>query len=230
MGVPAPEQRPEAGRRPVPTWVAVAVTAAVMLAIGVSFVVGVVVGALLTRDDDTATTADGGAAEGGGGSAAEGGGGASDGGGGAAEGGGSGGGAPGALDECVVGTWSTVEHVEDWKTDQGEAQLSGLERVMTFSADGTQTVTYDGSSATIATQGRELPAVFDGEVVYRTSTSGGTMSFELQSAEGTVTVDPEGQAKVEELEPGTGDVSYTCDDTTLRQEADGYLSVYERTG
>ena len=33
-----------------------------------------------------------------------------------------------------------------------------------------------------------------------------------------------------ELVPGTGDVRYSCDETTLRQEAEGYLSVYERAG
>ncbi len=74
--------------------------------------------------------------------------------------------------------------------------------------------------------GQPQPVVFDGEVVYRTSTDGATMSFELVSVDGSVTVGE----KVEELKPGTGAVSYTCDDTTLRQEAEGYLSVYERTG
>ncbi len=204
------------GRRQPPTWVVVAVTAAVMLAIGVAFVVGVVVGTLIGRDGSTTTTGTaGGSTPGGEAGGSQ---------------GGSGGAAAGPLDECLVGTWSTVEHVEDWSTDQGEAELSGLERVMRFSADGIQTVTYDSSPATIATGGQELPAVFDGEVVYRTSTADGTMSFQVESAEGSVTIDPTGQARVEELKPGTGDVSYTCDDTTLRQEAEGYLSVYERTG
>lgn len=227
MTLPPTDPRgPAATRRQVPTWVAVAVTAGVMLAIGVSFVVGVVVGAFVTRDGSaTSTGSTGGTQDG---SASDGGlsdGGPADGGDPAAGGAGS-----GALDECLVGTWRTVEHVEDWTTDQGQAELSGLERVMEFSADGTQTVSYDDSAATIATQGQEVPAVFDGRVVYRTSTAGGTMSFDLQSAEGTVTVDPDGTAKVEPLEPGTGEVSYTCDATTLRQEAEGYLSVYERTG
>lgn len=227
MTLPPTDPRgPAATRRQVPTWVAVAVTAGVMLAIGVSFVVGVVVGAFVTRDGSaTSTGSTGGTQDG---SASDGGlsdGGPADGGDPAAGGAGS-----GALDECLVGTWRTVEHVEDWTTDQGQAELSGLQRVMEFAADGTQTVSYDDSAATIATQGQEVPAVFDGRVVYRTSTAGGTMSFDLQSAEGTVTVDPDGTAKVEPLEPGTGEVSYTCDATTLRQEAEGYLSVYERTG
>ena len=215
-------------RRQTPTWVVVAATAGVMVTIGIAFVVGVFVGAYLTNDSTTTTSGSTGGQ--GGAPGGQGGGSEGSGSGGGSEGSGSGGGGGGTLDECVVGTWRTTEHTEDWSTDQGEAQLSGLERTMVFTADGTQTVTYDGESATITSQGTDVPAVFDGEVVYRTSTSGGTMSFSLVSAEGSVTVDPEGTAKVEELKPGTGDVSYTCDDTTLRQEADGYLSVYERTG
>lgn len=217
MGAAAPEP---VGRR-TPTWVVVAVTAGVMLAIGVAFVVGVVVGVALPEGAATAGGGTGGSG-GGGGTVAD------------PPSGSQGSGAPpaagGSLDECLVGTWRTTEHTEDWRTDQGEAQLSGLERTMTFTADGTQTVTYDGSTATITAQGTDVPARFDGEVVYRTSTSGSTMSFQLVSAEGSVTVDPDGENRVEELEPGTGEVSYTCDDGTLRQEADGYLSVYERTG
>ena len=40
---------------------------------------------------------------------------------------------------------------------------------MTFSADGTQTVSYDSARATVTAEVGALPAVFDGRVVYRTS-------------------------------------------------------------
>lgn len=192
----------------------VLITVGAMVLLGVVFVAGVLTGAVITRDD--AGTA-------GGASVAPP----------ATEGSGStegGSGASGSLDECLVGSWEGTEHTEDWTTDQGDAQLSGLLRSMTFTADGTQTITYESDEATITAQGTPVPAVFDGQVVYRTSTSGSTMSFELVSAEGTVTVDPGGTDKVEELEPGTGPVTYSCDPSTLRQEAEGYLSVYERTG
>lgn len=226
LGPPPQAPVPPGTRRQAPTWVVVATTVGVMVAIGVAFVVGVFVGAYVTRDTGSTAGGQGGSTGSSGGRAD---GSTGDAGGGGSQGG-SGGGGGGTLDDCVVGTWRTTEHTEDWTTDQGEAQLSGLERTMVFTADGTQTITYDGEQATITAQGTDVPAVFDGEVVYRTSTSGGTMSFSLVSAQGSVTVDPDGTAKVEELEPGTGDVSYTCDDTTLWQEADGYLSVYERTG
>jgi hypothetical protein len=209
--VPQPAPGPaSAGRRPR-TWLAVVLTAAVMLGFGVSFAVGVVTGFVL--DDGAPTTAAQGPASGGGS-------------GGAPPAGGSGGSGGGSLDPCLVGTWTSTEHVEDWTTDQGEAELSGVRRTMTFTADGTQTVSYDQAEATVTALGQPQAVVFDGEVVYRTSTDGGTMSFQLVSVDGSVTVGDE----VEELEPGTGAVSYTCDDSTLRQEADGYLSVYERTG
>jgi hypothetical protein len=201
----------------------VLITVGAMVLIGLVFVGGVFTGAVITRDDA-------GSSGGSGGTAVPPAGGGSTGGGSEGGSGGGSGEASGTLDDCVVGTWEGTEHSEDWTTDQGDAEMSGLLRTMTFTADGTQTIAYDSDEATITAQGTPVPAVFDGEVVYRTSTSGGTMSFRLVSAEGSVTIDPAGTAKVEDLEPGTGDVSYTCDDTTLRQEADGYLSVYRRAG
>ena len=53
---------------------------------------------------------------------------------------------------------------------------------------------------------------------------------QLQSSEGTVVVlGPDGRVAEENpLEPGTGDVTYTCDETSLVQEATGYRSAYER--
>ena len=137
---------------------------------------------------------------------------------------------PGTLDPCLVETWRTTEHEESYDTEQGQASLTDLDRTMTFTEDGTQTITYDGSQATVATEQGALPAVFEGTVVYRASTSGMTMSFQLQSSEGTVVVlGPDGRVAEENpLEPGTGDVTYTCDETSLVQEATGYRSVYER--
>ena len=139
---------------------------------------------------------------------------------------------PGTLDPCLVGTWRTTEHSESYETEQGPASLTDLDRTMTFTADGTQTITYASSQATVTAEAGALPAVFDGRVVYRTSTSGSTMSFQVVEAEGTVTVlGPDG-APVEEnpIEPGTGDVSYTCDGTTLEQTATGYLSSLRAGG
>ena len=136
----------------------------------------------------------------------------------------------GTLDPCLVGTWRTTEHPESSDTEQGQASLTDLDRTMTFAADGTQTITYDSSQATVTTEQGALPAVFEGTVVYRTSTTASTMSFQLQQADGTVTVlDAAGEVQEERpLEPATGQVSYTCDATTLVQSATGYRSAYEK--
>ncbi|MGJ7439581.1 hypothetical protein [Aquipuribacter sp. MA13-6] len=138
--------------------------------------------------------------------------------------------AGGAFDPCLVGTWQSTEHSESYETEQGPASITELERTIVFGPDGRQTITYESSQATITTEVGALPAVFEGSVVYDATTSGSTMSFELLSADGTVTVlGPDGEVAEERpLEPGSGDVSYACDETDFVQEAEGYRSAYER--
>lgn len=138
----------------------------------------------------------------------------------------------GGLDGCLVGTWQSTEHTETYETEQGPASITELDRTIAFGADGRQTITYESSQATITTEVGALPAVFDGVVVYDASTTGSTMSFELVSADGTVTIlGPDGEVAEERpLEPGAGDVSYACDETDFVQEAEGFRSAYERVG
>ena len=221
VGPPPVEPR---GRRGPATWLVVVLTLLAVVGVGVVFVVGIAVGARLGGASSTGLGAAGTSGSGAP-SAGEPTGSAS----GEEPGADAGAGPGGPLDACVVGTWEGVEHTEDWKTEQGDAQLSGLTRTMVFDADGTQTITYDGDEATITTEQGALPAVFDGRVVYRTSTAGGTMSFELVESVGTVTVDANGESSEEELRAGIGDVGYTCEGDELRQEAEGYLSVYTRS-
>lgn len=136
----------------------------------------------------------------------------------------------GSFDDCLVGTWRTVSHEEQYETEQGPASLTGLTRLVEFTADGGQTIRYDGSEATVTTQVGALPAVFDGEVRYQVRTDAGTMSFELLSSEGTVTiVGPDGTERVEDLRAGAGAVTYTCEGDTFTQRADGFSADYERT-
>lgn len=135
-----------------------------------------------------------------------------------------------AVDGCVVGSWSTVEHEESFSTEQGEVSITGLVRHMDIGEDGRQTITYEDASATMSTAGAGGTAVYDGTVVYGVRTSGGTMTFELVSAEGTITITPDqGEPRTEELRPGTGPVSYTCARDRLVQEAEGFRAVYERS-
>ncbi len=218
---PFPGQGPMVVRRGPAPWVVVLMTLGAVALLGFVFVAGVLTGGYLAGRGEEVTA---GPSEPGGGGGTEP----------ASPGspGDPGSGGTGSLDPCLVGTWEAVEHEEDWTTEEhGEASLSGLTRTMEFTSDGTQTVTYDGDEGTITTAQGPLPAVFDGVVTYRTSTSDGTMSFELVEADGTVTVtSANGEEKTEDLKPGTGDVQYTCDGDSFRQEADGYLSVYEKSG
>lgn len=233
MSNPAPVLR----RGPAP-WVVVLITLGAVALVGVVFVVGVAVGFVAARagggsaagaqqaqplppaptlpgDDDEAAPAPAPAPEdsAAGDDAAP-------------------GGSDGGFDPCLVGTWQSTEHSESYETEQGPASIAELERTIEFGPDGRQTITYDSSQATITTQVGALPAVFEGSVVYQASTSGSTMSFELVSADGTVTiVGPDGEVAEERpLEPGTGDVSYACDETDFVQEAEGFRSAYERVG
>lgn len=137
---------------------------------------------------------------------------------------------PGAVDECLVGSWRTVEHEESFSTPQGPVTITGLVRQMDVDEGGRQTITYDAASADMGTSGSQGTAVYDGTVVYQVATSGGTMSFELLSSEGTITLTPaDGEPRTQDLQPGTGPVRYTCEDSRLTQEADGFRAVYERS-
>ena len=186
---PYPGQGPVVVRRGPAAWVVVLLTLAAVALLGVVFVAGVLTGGYIAGQGEEPTAGPpepSGVPEPG-------------------TSGDPGSGGTGSLDPCLVGTWEAVEHEEDWTTEEhGPASLSGLSRTMEFTSDGTQTITYDGDEGTITTEKGPLPAVFDGVVTYRTTTSGGTMSFELVEADGTVTVtSPNGEEKIEDLRPGT---------------------------
>jgi hypothetical protein len=146
------------------------------------------------------------------------------------DGGSSGGGGSGVVeDQCLVGTWRTVEHTESANTEQGNVTISGVDRTLTITKDGTETITYGSRPAKVAMAQGEATAVFDGKVVYDVRAGNGKMSFRLRSVEGTLTLSAGGgQGRTEELKPGTGDVSYTCSGDRFVQEASGYRSVMER--
>lgn len=138
-------------------------------------------------------------------------------------------GAVGPIDACLVGAWRTTSHEEEYDTEQGPASLTGLRREVTITADGRQTITYDEAEATVTTEVGALPAVFEGVVEYQVTTSGETMSFELLSSDGTVTVRaPGGQEQVEDLQAGAGAVGYSCDESSFSQSAAGFEATYER--
>lgn len=138
--------------------------------------------------------------------------------------------ASGPIDPCLVGQWRTTEHRESFSTEQGEATLTGLVRLVEIDEAGRQTITYDQAPAVLSTDQGQGSAIFDGTVVYQASTSGSTMSFQLLSAEGNITLELAGASQEQALQPGAGDVSYTCDESAFTQEASGFSASYERAG
>lgn len=57
----------------------------------------------------------------------------------------------GTLDSCLVGTWRTVEHSESADTEQGKVTITGVDRSLKISADGTETITYGSTPAKVTT-------------------------------------------------------------------------------
>lgn len=200
------------------TWVVVAITLGAVLGVGIVFVAGLVTGiAVSGTGGGTSVGTGGGTGPGAGPTGGTGGTGGTD-----ASG-------PGDVDDCLVGTWRTTEHTESADTEQGRLTITGVDRTLRISADGTETVTYGSRPATATTDKGRAQVTYAGTVVYGVSTNGDRMSFELRTADGTITVAAEGaQPTSEALKPGTGAVTYTCDADTFVQEAQGYRSVMER--
>ncbi|QKE85417.1 hypothetical protein [Arthrobacter sp. NEB 688] len=197
-------------RRGPRTWVVVAVTLGAVLGAALIFVAGVVVG--VTFSGSAGGTASGAttSADPGGGPEA-------------------GAGGAGGLDPCLVGRWQTTEHSESADTDQGRLTISGVDRTLDIRSDGTETVSYGDRPATATTDQGEAEVTYTGTVTYGVTTTGDTMSFTLRSAEGSITVGGAGQQpRTEDLKPGTGAVTYTCEGDRFTQEAAGYRSVMRR--
>ncbi len=137
-----------------------------------------------------------------------------------------------AIDQCLVGTWRTTEYEQRTTSPQGEVVLTGLERTFTFDENGRHVVTYDKDEATMSVNGEPATVIFDGTVTYQVSISGSTMSFRVESSEGTMTiVNDNGDDEVRDLQPGTGSVTFTCaGDTYTEQDDIGFREVATRVG
>lgn len=137
--------------------------------------------------------------------------------------------ANGILDHCLVGRWRSVEHRESADTERGRVTITGVQRTITVSADGTERVTYGDAPATVTTDQGRGAVTYRGTVVYRLSSSAGRLGFTLVSADATMTVAVSGSdPQTQEVKPGTGAVVYTCSSSRLVQEASGFRAVYER--
>jgi len=136
-----------------------------------------------------------------------------------------------AIDECLVGVWTTVSQREQ-TTVNGEALvLIDVERQLSFAADGVEVVTYlDTPAAVQSTTGETLgEVVTSGELTFQVSTDQpGTISFELTGGEVTATFDIRGQSATFTAGGDFGPVSYTCSAGELTQSANGYEAVFTR--
>ena len=206
-------------RRRMATWAVVAITLGAVLGAALLFGAGFVAGVVTTSAAESAgalpggTTADSGDTAPGGGT------------------GSATGDAPASgFDECLVGTWRTTDYVQKTTGPDGESVLTGLNRTFTFDATGRHVVTYDQVEATLTLGDAESAITFDGTVVYQVTLAGSQMSFSLESADGSMTVQPEeGDKEVRDLQPGTGSVTYTCDgDTYTEEDRRGFREVARR--
>lgn len=200
------QERAAEPHRRMDTWKVVALTLGSVLLAGLIFIAGLVTGVTIS-DVPGGSSATGGT------------GGSND----------SGGDGARAIDSCLVGTWHTQSYEQRATGDQGESVLTGLVRTFTFDASGKHVVTYDTSKATMDVAGEKSQLIFDGTVNYTVSVSGKTMSFTLSAVKGSVTVvAPNGSTKEQELKPGTGDVTYSCEGDTYTEESKGYREVATR--
>lgn len=135
------------------------------------------------------------------------------------------------IDECLLGVWSTVSYQSEATVDGRQVLIVDLQRLLTFTSDGTETVEYLDSPAEVRDQTGQVvgEATYSGEFTYRVDTdTAGAISFELVDGEvaGTFTID--GTQTQFEVNGESAPVDYTCDDGEHTQSSPGYEATYTR--
>ncbi len=136
-----------------------------------------------------------------------------------------------AIDECLVGVWSTVSQREQTTVNGERIVLIDVERQLRFAADGVEVVTYlDTPAALQSPTGEALGQVtHSGELTYQVSTDqSGTIDFEATGGEVSATFDIRGRSSTLTSDGGSGPVTYTCSEAELTQSALGYEAVFTR--
>jgi len=136
-----------------------------------------------------------------------------------------------AIDECLVGVWTTVSQREQTTVNGEQLVLIDVERQLSFASDGVEVVTYfDTPAAVQSLSGESLgEVVTSGELTLQASTDQpGAISFELTGGEVTATFDIRGQSATFTAGGDFGPVSYTCSASELTQSASGYEAVFTR--
>lgn len=136
-----------------------------------------------------------------------------------------------AIDECLVGVWTTVTQREQTTVNGEQVILIDVERQLRFSSDGVEVVTYlDTPAAVQSPTGEALGQVtHSGELTYQVSTDEpGMISFESTGGQLSATFDIRGQSSTLTSEGGSGPVTYTCSAAELTQSSTGYEAVFTR--
>jgi hypothetical protein len=136
-----------------------------------------------------------------------------------------------AIDECLVGVWTTVSQREQTTVNGEQVVLIDVGRQLSFASDGVEVVTYLNTPAAVQNAtGEALGEVtHSGELTYQVNTDEpGTISFDPTGGELSATFDIRGQSSTLTGEGGSGPVTYTCSAAELTQSATGYEAVFTR--
>lgn len=136
-----------------------------------------------------------------------------------------------AIDECLVGVWTTVSQREQTMVNGEQVILIDVERQLSFASDGVEVVTYFDTPAAVQSPTGEVlgEVTHSGELTYQVSTDEpGTISFESTGGEVSATFMIRGESSTLTSEGGSGPVSYTCSSGELTQNSNGYEAVFTR--
>ena len=136
-----------------------------------------------------------------------------------------------AIDECLVGVWTTVSQREQTTVNGEQVVLIDVERQLSFASDGVEVVTYFDTPAAVQSPTGEVlgEVTHSGELTYQVSTDEpGTISFESTGGEISATFDIRGESSTLTNEGGSGPVAYTCSGSELTQSGSGYEAVFTR--
>jgi hypothetical protein len=137
-----------------------------------------------------------------------------------------------AIDPCLIGRWHQDSMTQQWTVDGEAVEVDGWTgRILEFTDDGTEIVTYDDSTP-LEADSADGPIVetWRGVAIYEVSTSEDVLTFESVDFSDTVIAwqhgDEEGTYQPDDNP--SPPVTYTCDDTTHTQHHDTYEASFTR--
>ncbi len=136
-----------------------------------------------------------------------------------------------AIDECLVGIWTTVSQREEATVNGEPVVLIDVERQLSFAADGVEAVTYLGTPAAVQSPTGEVlgQVVHTGELTYQVSTEEpGAITFEFVGGQVSAAFVLRGISSTLTYAGGSEPVTYTCSDTEHTQNSAGYQAVFTR--